>query len=291
MKLALGTVQFGLNYGVANSAGQVSLVEAGAIIDLARAANVDVIDTAAAYGESEVSLGRIGVGDFSIVTKLPPTPLGTQKPALWVRNQFEASLARLGCNSVYGYLMHRPEELDGENGDAIAGALREIREDGLAAKVGISIYDPEQIARAARRLDIDLVQAPLNLLDRRILESGEARKLREAGIELHTRSAFLQGLLLFGRDSLPAAFDRWRPLLLRWHDWLESQDVSAARACLDFAASFQEVDRVVVGVDTQRQFAMLLEAAGHADEGSQVAWPDIRTDDPDLINPARWKLS
>lgn len=291
MKLALGTVQFGLNYGVANSAGQVSLAEAAAIIDLARAGNVDVIDTAAAYGDSEVSLGRVGVGDFRVVTKLPPMPQATQRPALWVREQIEASLARLGCSSVYGYLMHRPEELDGESGDAIAGALREIREDGLAAKVGISIYDPEQIARAFRHLDLDLVQAPLNLLDRRIIESGEAGKLHEKGVELHTRSAFLQGLLLFGRDAIPAAFDRWQPLLSRWHDWLERHDMSATRACLDFAASFREVDRVVVGVDTQRQFATLLEGAGHADQRAQVPWPDIQTDDPDLINPAKWKLS
>lgn len=291
MKLALGTAQFGLNYGVANSAGQISLAEAGSIIDLAKAANIDVIDTAAVYGESEVSLGRIGAGDFRIVTKLPPMPQGTQNPALWVRDQIELSLARLGCNSVYGYLMHRPEELDDKDGDAIASALREIREDGLAAKVGISIYDPEQIARAARRLDLDLVQAPLNLLDRRIIESGEARSLHEKGVELHTRSAFLQGLLLFGRDQLPTAFDRWRSVLSRWHDWLERHDVSATWACLHFAASFQEVDRVVVGVDSQRQFAMLLEAAGYANEGSQRAWPEIRTDDPDLINPARWKLT
>lgn len=290
MKLALGTAQFGLDYGIANGTGQISIAEARTLISMAKAANIDVIDTAAVYGSSEFCLGHIGVEDFRVVTKLPAMPQDTKKPALWVRSQIEGSLARLGCNSVYGYLVHRPEDLATDDGDEIAGALREIREDGLAAKVGISIYDPAQIIDASRRLNLDLVQAPLNLLDRRIIDSGHARALKENGVELHARSAFLQGLLLLGRDHIPIAFDRWKNLLSLWHDWLDCNNVSAARACLDFVSSFADVDRVVVGVDTQRQFSMLLDAAGKPLDQEQIVWPDIRSSDQDLINPSRWKL-
>ncbi|MDK4736452.1 aldo/keto reductase [Rhizobium sp. CNPSo 3490] len=289
MKLALGTAQFGLNYGIANSAGQISATEAVAILETAKASRIDTLDTAAAYGHSEASLGRAGVAEFKVVTKLPPMPSEVEKPDVWVRKQIEASLARLGVDSVYGYLMHRPEELAGRNGDAVASALQEAKQDGLVSRIGISIYDPRQIDLVSDRLDIGLVQAPLNLLDRRIVDSGKAKQLFERGIELHTRSAFLQGLLLFERDALPPAFQRWSALFDRWHDWLDTEQVAATKASLDFACSLSEVHRVVVGVDTQRQLSMLV--AGLNKPGVNAGWPDLRTADLDLINPARWKLT
>ncbi|KRB50984.1 hypothetical protein ASE04_13815 [Rhizobium sp. Root708] len=289
MKLALGTAQFGLNYGIANSAGQISATEAVAIIELAKASRIDTLDTAAAYGESEVSLGKVGVSEFKVVTKLPPMPPEVDKADVWVRKQIEASLERLRLRSVYGYLLHRPEELAGRRGDAVASALQEARQDGLVSRIGISIYDPEQIDLVSHRLDIGLVQAPLNLLDRRIVDSGKAKQLFERGIELHTRSAFLQGLLLFERDALPPAFKRWSALFDRWYDWLDAEQVAATKASLDFACSFSEVHRVVVGIDAQRQLSMLV--AGLTKPGVNAAWPDLQTTDVDLINPARWKLT
>lgn len=288
MKLALGTAQFGLNYGIANAGGQVSALEAAAILELAKACGIDMLDTAAAYGESESGLGKAGVSEFKVVTKLPPMPPQVERPDVWVREQIEASLARLGVASVYGYLVHRPEDLVGKGGNAVAAALREARQDGLVSRIGLSIYDPEQINLVSGHLDIGIIQAPLNLLDRRIVDSGKARQVVERGIELHTRSAFLQGLLLLDRSALPPAFKPWSAVFDRWYNWLDVEQVAATKACLDFACSFSEIHRVVVGVDTQRQLSMLV--AGMNSPGANTGWPDLRTTDTDLINPARWKL-
>lgn len=290
MKLALGTAQFGLEYGVANRTGRVGAQEISDILDFAKLAKIDTIDTAAAYGESEVSLGQASVSDFRIVTKLPPMPDEIGDAGLWVRRQIETSLEKLRVQSVFGYLLHRPELLGGSHGEAIASALVDAKRDGLVSKVGISIYDPEQIPAAAQRLELDLVQAPLNLMDRRIAESGWTQRLREDGVELHTRSSFLQGLLLMERDRLPPYFSRWGALFAEWHDWLADKQISATSACLDFARSLPEVDRIVVGVDSRRQLEVLVEGLS-SDDSSDHGWPDIRSDDPDLINPARWSLN
>ena len=71
MKLALGTAQFGMEYGIANKNGKVSLDEAKAIITLGRLAGIDTLDTAMAYGDSEESLGKLSTEDFHVITKLP----------------------------------------------------------------------------------------------------------------------------------------------------------------------------------------------------------------------------
>lgn len=289
MKLALGTAQFGLDYGVANASGQLDAHAVAEVLAFARQAGIDTLDTAAAYGQSEPSIGHAGADGFSIVTKLPPAPPDLGDAASWVRSELEASLARLNVGRVYGYLLHRPELLD-VYGPAIAGALREAKEDGLVSRVGVSIYDPEQLDRAMRHLELNLVQAPFNPVDRRIVESGWAARLKENGTELHTRSSFLQGLLLMAPAMRPDYFQSWAPLFESWQGWLEQEGISPTAACLEFAGAVQEIDRIVVGVDSLSQLQTLVrEASGQG--GADRRWPDIQSDDPNLINPARWALN
>ena len=143
MKLALGGAQFGLAYGISNQSGQVSRQVARRIVGLARRAGVDTIDTAIAYGDSEACLGEIGVDDFRVVTKLPPMPEDIADVAGWVRAQINESLERMGLMRVYALLLHRADQLLGNRGQALAEALQHAKQDGMVAKVGVSIYDPE----------------------------------------------------------------------------------------------------------------------------------------------------
>ena len=101
-RLTIGTVQFGLDYGVANKSGQVSRKDAKSIISLARLSGIDALDTAISYGESETCLGAIGLGGFKVITKLPPIPGNITDVATWVYDQMEESLYRLNLTSVYG---------------------------------------------------------------------------------------------------------------------------------------------------------------------------------------------
>jgi aryl-alcohol dehydrogenase-like predicted oxidoreductase len=285
IRLALGTVQFGLPYGIANQLGQVSRAEAKAMLQIASARGVDTLDTAIAYGESEACLGEVGVDDFKVVTKLPSIPKGCLDLSEWVKQQVESSLSRLGVSNVYGLLLHCSGDLLGPNGRSLYQALESLKDKGLVKKIGISIYSPDELELLTTNFHFDLVQAPFNLLDRRLLSSGWMQKLKDGGVEIHTRSAFLQGLLLINRSDIPPKFLPWNGILKMWHDWLEDNNVSALQASLAFPLSLTQIDRVVVGADSTSQLAQILSAANKL---LQADLPDIYCDDENLINPANW---
>lgn len=286
MKLALGGAQFGLAYGVSNESGQVSRQAAREILGLARVAGVDTIDTAIAYGDSEACLGEIGVDNFKVVTKLPPVPDDIVDVAAWVYDEIKGSLDRLDVARVHGLLLHRADQLLGKHGQALAAALQSARHDGVVAKIGVSIYDPEQIAAIMPVFPPDIVQAPLNLLDRRLVTSGWMQRLHDAGVEVHTRSTFLQGLLLMDQAAMPPRFWRWRSLWDTWGAWLDANALSATRACLQYPLSLPQVDRVIVGVSSPYEFQMLLDDSLVV--ANSVELPDLACTDPDLLNPSNW---
>ena len=170
--LALGTVQFGLPYGIANQIGQVNHLEANRIIELARSNKIDTLDTAIAYGQSEVCLGQIGVSDFKVVTKLPALPEDVTDVGLWVREQMQASLQRLNMTGVYGLLLHRSQQLIDSKRKVLVQALEQLKEDGIVQKIGVSIYDHSELTNIINYFPIDLVQSPYNLIDQSLQTSG-----------------------------------------------------------------------------------------------------------------------
>jgi aryl-alcohol dehydrogenase-like predicted oxidoreductase len=284
-RIAIGTVQFGLPYGIANRVGQVSRTEARAMLQFASESCIDTLDTAITYGDSETCLGALGTQGFKLVTKLPALPDNCPDVADWVKQQMNESLTRLGVSAVYAVLLHRPKQLQGLNGSAIYRALQRLKESGQAQKVGVSIYSPDELTAVIPRYRFDMVQAPLNLIDRRLCSGGFLQRLKDAGIEIHTRSPFLQGLLLMAQDDIPKKFSTWNKLWQVWHQWLADHDSSAVHACLAFPLSFAEIDRVVVGADSLRQLAQIVSAAN-----SQPIYdsPDLQCEDQNLINPAHW---
>lgn len=285
MRLALGTVQFGLAYGIANEAGRVGLDEARRIVREAAAGGIDMVDTAIAYGESEQVLGEIGLADWRVVSKLPALPAACTDVAGWVEEQVAGSLERLGIQKLHAVLLHRPEQLFDAHGERLFEALVGIRERGYAGKIGVSVYAPDELDRLFDRFAFDLVQAPLNILDRRLVASGWAQRLRRLGIELHARSAFLQGLLLMSASNRPAKFDRWQSVWHAWEHWLQETGLSPLEACLRYALSVTEVDRVIVGVDGIEHLHQILAVKDDA-LSSLPAWPIPI--EAELIHPSFW---
>lgn len=285
MRLALGTAQFGLSYGIANRDGQVTRSEATAMLHLAAASGIDTLDTAIAYGDSEACLGEVGTQGFKVVTKLPAVPEDCKNMEGWVQEQVAASRARLGVKVVYGLLLHRPEQLLLADGKALYKALQGVKEDGTVQNVGVSVYSPRELEELTPRYRFDLIQAPFNLVDRRIQATGWLQRLKDKGIEIHTRSAFLQGLLLMPQATRPVKFSAWSVLWSRWHDWLSCHGISPVQACLAFPLSFSEIDRVVVGADSVNQLEQVVSAATSA---APVDFPALSCDEENLINPARW---
>lgn len=285
-KLALGSAQFGLYYGVANRSGKTSVAEVAKILQVAFDHGVDTIDTAVAYGDSERVLGTVGINHFKVVTKLPPCDVGPSAVANWVYKLLEESLTRLKIDSLYGLLLHRPQDLTSRQGKELADVLLELRSAGWVRKIGVSIYDPSELEPADEALPLDMVQAPANVVDRRLERSGWLSRLNAKSVEIHIRSAFLQGLLLIPRKAIPPRFDSWSWLWDEWHRRLKELNVSPASACLSYSLSLPYTSRVVVGVESAEQLRELL--ACETFELSHSEWSFMNHEDLELIEPSRW---
>lgn len=287
MRIAIGTAQFGLPYGIANKSGQISLDQGKLLLDCAAKSGISILDTAIAYGNSEQQLGEIGVQQWGIVSKLPALPAACTNVNKWIFEQVYNSLNRLGVRRLYALLLHKPQQLLEINGHLIYQALTELKENDLVSKIGVSIYDPSELDLLCKKFHFDLIQAPFNILDHRMLDSGWFAKLSSLGVEIHTRSAFLQGLLLMQRKDIPTKFDQWRLLWDEWFDWLEKSEMSPVDACLRYVLSYSEISKVVVGVDNITQLNQLIKAS----RGSLPSIPEkLKVDDVNLINPANWAL-
>jgi aryl-alcohol dehydrogenase-like predicted oxidoreductase len=287
MKIALGTVQFGLEYGIANQSGRVRFEDARHILEQAAAHGINTLDTAIAYGESERTLGRLGVANWNLVTKLPELPHDCADVDKWVSTQIEYSVTRLGVSQLHGVLLHRPVQLLGAFGKQLSDSMLRLKAQGTTRKIGVSIYSPEELARIIDVMPLDLVQAPLNILDQRLVESGWANRLTDLGIELHARSAFLQGLLLMSPEQRPLKFSGFNSIWTEWSRWLEYTGFTPIQACLGYVLNISAVNKVVVGLDSAAHLKEII-----ATSQMQLKLPSLPNWKPpiatDLISPDRW---
>jgi len=284
-RIALGTAQFGLTYGIANRKGKVTFPEAQIILNCARDVGINTIDTAMAYGSSEQMLGDIGVSSWKVITKLPSVPNELADITNWIVKEVESSIKRLKISGLYGLLLHRPDQLLNYNGRILFTTLQNLKQKELVKKIGISIYSPEELDALLPAFDFDLVQAPLNILDRRLITSNWLNRLKDYNIEIHVRSIFLQGLLLIKPEDRPKKFTRWEPLWDCWEKWLSVYQLTPLQACLRFVLSLEGIDRIVIGVDSLIQLKEILAAVG---KEVPLLPQELICNDINLINPSHW---
>lgn len=285
MKFALGGAQFGMHYGISNTAGIVQKDHIHQILECARSNQIHLIDTAIDYGDSESRLGEFLDNQFRVVTKLPFCPEDTQDIRQWTLTQVEMSKKRLGVDSLYGLLLHRPEQLLGKLGSKLWGAMSELKIQGHVKKIGISIYNPLELEAIAPKFNLDIVQSPFNVFDTRLNSSGWLEKLHQNSTEIHVRSIFLQGLLLMPKHQIPKIFLPWEKSFQAWHDWLQSNSVSPLAGCINFIDTFHQIDQIIIGIETKDQ---LLEIINASNINAPLSWPDLSVNNSALINPAAW---
>jgi len=284
MKLALGTVQFGTDYGAFNAEGRVDEAMVVACLDRAQARGIDLLDTARAYGESEAVLGRLDAASrFRIVTKVPG--LGGAG-ADGIARSIEASLAALRTDRVHAVLLHDAADLTGAGADPIWRRLEALVEGGVAGKVGVSVYDPGQALALAARYPLGIVQAPYSAFDQRMRMEGAFSALVETRVEIHARSIFLQGFALADPGALPPHLCAHRHALEGFRVLAESHGLTPLQLALAAAEREPAIARIVVGVQSLANLDEILDAAG-----LDLPIPDLAecaSDAAALINPSLW---
>ena len=287
-KLALGTVQFGLAYGATHRGGRVSDAEVEAILARAAAAGIDTLDTASAYGESEAVIGQAGSTGFQIVTKTWPvrSPVFDAAAETEVALRFEQSLVKLRRARVDALLAHDSQDLLCGGGGRLWALMQRWKEQGRAGKIGVSVYDADELEAVLARFPVEIVQLPLNVLDQRFARSGMLAKLQKAGIEAHARSVFLQGLLLIAPDDTPPRLAHLKPWLRNWQAACAAAGAQPLAAALAFAAGQPGVTRAVIGVQSAAHLDEVLTAAG---AGAALDWGAHACDDATATDPRRWQ--
>lgn len=259
-RLALGTVQFGMRYGISNTSGQVPQDEVTKILDYCKSNGIDTLDTAQGYGESEAVIGQFDLSPFKIVTKL----MGNAR--------LEDSLEKLNVQSVYGLMFHRENECNDETWKL----FESYKAQGLAKKIGVSVYTPEVLESLVEKYPVEIVQFPMNILDQSFVPL--LPKLKEKGIEVHTRSAFLQGLLLM--DRIPEYFAPVR-------DKIEAIPKPRLRYALDFCRKQGLVDKTVVGVTCLRDMQEIVTA--YFRSVPETDYSRYAVSDERYTNPSLWQ--
>ncbi len=290
-KVGLGTAQWGMPYGIANRSGQPDVEEVRNMLHLALEHGVGLLDTAYAYGEAEKVLGEqdVSTQGFKVVTKTKAIRSRevTAQDVSDVSVAFSESLQRLRSQKVYGLLVHSADTLLAPGGERLWDALQEIKQQGRAEKIGISVYRPERLESILERYSIDLVQLPFNIYDQRFGQSGLLRRLRQERIEVHARSVFLQGLLLLSPDQLPSHFGSIREHHAQLHQQFTASGLTPLQACLRFCLGQDGIDKVVVGCESANQLADILKMARDA-ASTQLPITEFSLSDERFINPSLW---
>ena len=273
MKLAIGTVQFGLDYGISNNIGQTIPEEVQKILSLAKQNKIDTLDSASAYGNSEEILGEFADNYFKIITKV-------QTP-----ENFSQSLKKLKWKNIYGLMFHNIDILI-KNKD-YWHVFEKYKKENKVEKIGVSVYSKEEIDFILNNFDIDIIQIPINILDQRLLQNGYLKKLKDKDIEIHARSVFLQGLLLMDLVHINSYFDLIKPLLIDYFSYISQNNVSKTEAALCFVKNIKEIDKIVIGVNNHIQ---LQENISAYNKSIELDFKQFAINDENFINPAKWRI-
>lgn len=282
IKITLGTVQFGINYGISNTHGVPSDEALKEILSVANEAGIHQLDTALAYGNAEERLGLFADNRFQIVTKFPA--VASQEE---LENTLEQSLTRLKTNSVYGYLAHNADILI-EN-PCLWETLQKAKNEGKINKIGFSLYHPEQLEKLlALNIVPDLVQLPYSILDRKF--ESKLTELKLLGTEIHVRSVFLQGLYFMNPKQLPEKLQPLTEALTELQAICTENEVIVGDVALNYVISNPNIDKVVMGVETAAQLQQNIQMVSDwkADSDLFFKIEAIEVKNKSLLNPVNW---
>lgn len=291
MKIALGTVQFGLNYGVTNTQGKVHQSEINSILNLAKKANINVIDTANAYGESETALGEYeSLAEFKLITKIPTLVQESRSIAQIAQH----SISNLNQKPLHAILLHDANDLLSPDADKYFDQMLKLKADGLCHKVGVSLYTPEQMFTITARYPIELIQIPFNCFDQRFATIECRNIYSRNNIEVHARSLFLQGTLLSKRHNLHSYFNEFSSAYDDFYNLCDMLNCDPMTLALAVPQQFGFVDQAVLGVCSKLQLEQILLHYSNSQQLTRLTTNQLKTlqyEDSRLINPANWSIN
>lgn len=287
-KLVLGTVQFGLDYGIANKAGKPKLSEVKEIVDFVVSKGINCFDTASAYGNSEEVLGNVlnKNKNIYIISKLKSDEF-VEKLEQSINN----SLQKLKVETLYGLLLHDTKLIYNWNKDYTNSVIKLI-ESNKIKYFGVSIYTKDDFEQALENESISFIQIPFNIFDQRALLFDWFQRAKEKNKLIFIRSIYLQGLLFMNKDSLPENLIKAEKYLNIFEDFCDKLDLSKNELALSFVNSVAKDSLILFGCDNLSQAKQNVNVYNNLKNISEKTIQDLHDsfkDVPeDIFNPTKW---
>lgn len=282
--MILGTAQLGLNYGISNKTGQPGSNQAHEILEIAHINGVKILDTAFAYGNAEKVIGEFNESRFEIISKLPDlSNIDFQRNCKIISTFLLSTLENTKQGQLHAYLLHSVDNLK-NGGELMWNQLQDLKNQGFTKKIGYSLYSPKQLDEFFNKYRPDIIQIPMNILDREFQKTGWLKRLKDSDVEIHVRSVFLQGLLLMNYEEQLINFPLYKNTWDKFREELKDFQGSPLDYCLGFIKGIEEVDEIVIGANSAKELKEILNS-----ESKINSVPiELSNSDPKLIYPFNW---
>ena len=285
-KLILGTVQFGIKYGINNKQGKPSFEKVKNILDFAYLKGIRLLDTAEAYGDSQNRIGqyhKVSSNKFNIITKFSPTRKDLSENII---ERVNDNLKTIGVKYLYSYMFHSFDDYK-KYFLKFKYDLIELRNSHKIKKIGVSLNSNEEIIEVLNNSDIDLIQLPYNLLDNKSKREKVFLRAKENGVEIHTRSTFLQGLFFKDLNTIEGKIIKLKKYLLELKGLVDKNEIN--NLALNYVCSNANIDGVLLGVDNVSQLKKNISCINDNKFIDIIKNIDsINVIEEDLLNPANW---
>ena len=296
-KLVLGTVQFGLDYGINNATGKPSREKSLEMLDFAYENGIKIFDTAYNYGTAEEILGeflesRKLEDKTQIITKLKANIISESEGNNWydiIRTNLEDTLKKLRRNYVDGYLFHTPAYV---RDNALVDCLQKLKEQGLVKNIGVSVYEEDDAVYAAGLKQIDYIQVPYSIFDQRLDKTNFFQLAKKNNKKVFVRSAFLQGLIFMPEEKIPPHFEKAKQYLRNLDIIIKKYNLSRQQAALLFSLKNENIDYVVFGVDNLKHLEENINVAKQnvdCEECIKELKKEFINIEKSIIMPSLWK--
>ena len=291
IKLGIGSAQFGLDYGITNKKGQLLESEVKQILNNKDIKTFSFIDTASSYGNAERLLGKIlsSKTHLKVITKIGSMQNKKETLIYQYEKQLQKSLLNLKKKNLYGLLLHKPSDLKNNESQSIYKWLRSLKEKKVIKKIGISIYQKNDLENIPKDL-LNIVQLPLSIYDQSNLLNGTIEELNQNGSEIHIRSLFLQGLILQESKFWPIKNNL--KILVKHHqkfyDFLNSKKITPLEATLEFVNNLKNVDAAIIGISSLKEFNEIINAYLRIKKSpSKINYYDWQIENK-FLDPRQW---
>ena len=289
-KLILGTVQFGLNYGINNTIGKMSEDKVFELLENAYDLGIKTLDTAESYGNAHSVISNFHKQSkkrFNIISKYSSSNFDYPIDLV---ERIQVHCSNFDINYLEGYMFHSYSDFKMTINNE-PNILDNIKNSGLVKKIGVSVYSNDEIEDLLNFKNINLIQLPFNLFDNEYQRKEILEKAKKRNIEIHTRSAFLQGLFFkdvntLQKNLLPLKKDLNDLSLLS-----KKSNIALAELALNYPLSKSYIDKVLIGVDSLEQLKNNIKATENEFDKFIYEKVDcIQIENTKLLNPSNWKI-